>query len=113
MFYLTNYYTTELRQPPYNGSAVIHPTVLCDTWDTLWKFIWNQLWEPSRVVYNSVQQWADAFLIYMTDISNSGNLSKCILFADDTHLFSTSEYTLAVDTSDVKELSNIELPNIH
>ena len=43
------------------------------------------------------------FLIYMNDISNSSNLFKFILFADDTNLFSTIEYTLPTHTSNVNE----------
>ena len=48
------------------------------------------------------------FLIYMIDISNSSNLFKFILFADDTNLFSTIEYTLLTHTSNVNELLNNE-----
>ena len=39
------------------------------------------------------------FLIYMNDISNSSSLFKFILFADDTNLFTTIEYTLPVGNS--------------
>ena len=53
------------------------------------------------------------FLIYMNDISNSSNLFKFILFADDTNLFSTIEYTLPTHTSNVNELLNNELANIY
>ena len=52
------------------------------------------------------------FLIYMNDISYSSNLFKFILFADDTNLFSTIEYTLPTHTSNVNELLNNELANI-
>ena len=53
------------------------------------------------------------FLIYMNDISNSSNLFKFILFADDTNLFSIIEYTLPTHTSNVNELLNNELANIY
>ena len=53
------------------------------------------------------------FLIYMNDISNSSNLFKFILFADDTNLFSTIEYTLPTHTSTVNELLNNKLANIY
>ena len=53
------------------------------------------------------------FLIYMNDISNSSNLFKYVLFADDTNLFSTIEYTLPSHTSTVNELLNNEMANIY
>ena len=49
----------------------------------------------------------------MNDISNSSILFKFILFADDTNLFSTIEYTLPTHTSNVNELLNNELANIY
>ena len=51
------------------------------------------------------------FLIYMNDISNSSSLFKFILFADDTNLFTTIEYTLPVGISKVDDLVNNELKN--
>ena len=41
------------------------------------------------------------FLIYMNDISNSSRAFEFVLYADDTTLFSTKEYTLPIDISDV------------
>ena len=49
------------------------------------------------------------FLIYMNDISNSSSLFKFILFADDTNLFTTIEYTLPIRISKVDDLVNNEL----
>ena len=53
------------------------------------------------------------FLIYMNDISNSSSLFKFILFADDTNLFTTNEYTLPVRISKVDDLVNNELEKIY
>ena len=48
------------------------------------------------------------FLIYMNDISNTSSLLKFILFADDTNLFTTIEYTLPVGIPKVDDLMNNE-----
>ena len=53
------------------------------------------------------------FLIYMNDISNSSSLFKFILFADDTNLFTTIEYTLPIGISKVDDLVNNELEKIY
>ena len=53
------------------------------------------------------------FLIYIDDISNSSSLFKFILFADDTNLFTTIEYTLPVGNSKVDDLVNNELEKIY
>ena len=52
------------------------------------------------------------FLIYMNGIWNSSSLFKLILFADDTNLFTTIEYTLPVGISKV-DLVNNELEKIY
>ena len=135
-------FTTTVHYVCIYGSAksIWHPCPLCSTWQTvaLWswgdhptmsqqqfiqpfyaihrdimrKLIWNPLWEPVWV-HHKVPYWVASFLIYMNDISNSSNLFKCILFADYTYLFNSIEYKLPVDISNVKELLNNELANIH
>ena len=49
------------------------------------------------------------FLIYMNDIPNSSQAFRFVLYADDTTLFSTIEYTIPIDSSDVNYLLNREL----
>ena len=49
------------------------------------------------------------FLIYMNDISYTSQLFKFILYADDTTLFSSIEYSLPTYTSNVDLLLNNEL----
>ena len=49
------------------------------------------------------------FLIYMNDIANSNRAFRFILYADDTTLFSTIEYVIPFDSSDVNYLFNREL----
>ena len=70
-----------------------------------------------RTVINDIAKrlwyWAHFFLIHMNDISNSSNLFKFVLFADDTNLFSTIEYILPTHTSNINELLNNELANIY
>ena len=39
------------------------------------------------------------FLIYMNDIPNSSQAFRFVLYADDTTLFSTIEYTIPIDNS--------------
>ena len=49
------------------------------------------------------------FLFYMNYISDSSSLFKFIIFADDTNLFTTIEYALPVEISNVDDLVNNEL----
>ena len=53
------------------------------------------------------------FLIYMNDIPNSSRSFRLVLYADDTTLFSTIEYTLPIDSSDVNYLLNRELALVY
>ena len=53
------------------------------------------------------------FLIFMNDIPNSNQAFWFVLYADDTTLFSTIEYTLPIDSSDVNYLLNRELSLVH
>ena len=53
------------------------------------------------------------FLIYMNDIRNSSQAFRFVLYADDTTLFSTIEYTLPIDSSDVNYLLNRELSLVY
>ena len=52
------------------------------------------------------------FLIYMNDISYTSQLFKFILYADDTTLFSSIEYSLPTYTSNIDLLLNNELIHI-
>ena len=49
------------------------------------------------------------FLIYMNDIPNVSQAFRFILYADDTTLFSTIEYSIPIRTSKADELLNQEL----
>ena len=49
------------------------------------------------------------FLIYMNDIPNVSQAFRFILYADDTTLFSTIEYSIPIRTSKADELPNQEL----
>ena len=49
------------------------------------------------------------FLIYMNDILNVSQAFRFILYADDTNLFSTIEYSIPIRTSKADELLNQEL----
>ena len=49
------------------------------------------------------------FLIYMNDIPNASQAFRFILYADDTNLFSTIEYSTPISTSKADELLNHEL----
>ena len=53
------------------------------------------------------------FLIYMNDIPNSSQAFRFVLYADDTTLFSTIEYTIPIDSSDVNYLLNRELSLVY
>ena len=53
------------------------------------------------------------FLIYMNDIPNSSQAFRFVLYADDTTLFSTIEYTIPFDSSDVNYLLNRELSLVY
>ena len=53
------------------------------------------------------------FVIYMNDIPKSSRAYRFVLYADDTTLFSTTEYTLPVDNSDVNYLLNRELSLVY
>ena len=53
------------------------------------------------------------FYIYMNDIPNASNVFQFILFADDTGLFSTIEYNIPTHLSNVKEILNHELTEVH
>ena len=52
------------------------------------------------------------FLIYMNDLPNVSPLFKYILFADDTSLLSSIEYSIPINDTNMNELMNIELCNI-
>ena len=49
------------------------------------------------------------FLIYMNDIPNTSRVFKFILYADDTSLFSTVEYSTPIYTSKADEWVNHEM----
>ena len=53
------------------------------------------------------------FLIYMNDIPNSSQAFRFVLYSDDTTLFSTIEYTIPIDSSDVNYLLNRELSLVY
>ena len=53
------------------------------------------------------------FLIYMNDIPNSSQVFRFVLYTDDTTLFSTIEYTIPIDSSDVNYLLNRELSLVY
>ena len=96
IFYSTNCPIMELREPPYNGSTAIYPTVLC-----MWKLIiWNHQYEPLPLVYHKVPYWAHFFFWFTWTISRTKEIS-------------TIEYTLPTHTSNVNELLNNELVNIY
>ena len=52
------------------------------------------------------------FLIYTNDLPNVSPLFKYILFADDTSLLSSIEYSIPINDTNTNELMNIELCNI-
>ena len=52
------------------------------------------------------------FLIYMNDIPNVSDEFKFLLFADDTGLFSTIEYSIPTHLSNVNETLNHELAEV-
>ena len=52
------------------------------------------------------------FLIYMDDMPLSSKLSKFILYADDTNLFSALDYSLSLDISTSCEHINRELSRV-
>ena len=54
-----------------------------------------------------------SFLIYMNDIPNSSQAFRFVLYGDDTTIFSTIEYTLPIDSSDVNYLLNRELSLVY
>ena len=49
------------------------------------------------------------FLIYMNDIPNVSKIFKFILYADDTTLFSTIEFSVPIERSNVNQMLNNEL----
>ena len=53
------------------------------------------------------------FLIYINDLPSVSNTFKFILFADDTNLFTTIEYFIPIQDSNVSVLLNNELSKIH
>ena len=53
------------------------------------------------------------FLIYMNDIPQSSQSFRFILYADDTNLFTTVEYSLPISISNVSEILNNELKEIN
>ena len=52
------------------------------------------------------------FLMYMNDLPNVSPLFKYILFADDTSLLSSIEYSMPINDTNMNELMNIEFCNI-
>ena len=48
------------------------------------------------------------FLIYMNDLPNVSALLKYILFADDTSLLSSIEYSIPINDTNMNELMNID-----
>ena len=53
------------------------------------------------------------FLIYINDLPSVSNTFKFILFADDTNPFTTIEYFIPIQDSNVSVLLNNELSKIH
>ena len=53
------------------------------------------------------------FLIYMNDLPNASEVFEFILFADDTDLFSTIEYSIPITSTNVNETLNSELSEVH
>ena len=53
------------------------------------------------------------FFIYINDLPSVSNTFKFILFADDTNLFTTIEYFIPMQDSNVSVLLNNELSKIH
>ena len=53
------------------------------------------------------------FLIYINDLPSVSNTFKFILFADDTNLFTTIEYFIPIQHSNVSVLLNNKLSKIH
>ena len=53
------------------------------------------------------------FMIYMNDIPQSSQSFRFILYADDTNLFTTVEYSLPISLSNVSEILNNELKEIN
>ena len=52
------------------------------------------------------------FLIYMNDLPNVSPFFKYTLFADDTSLLSSIQYSIPINDTNMNELMNIELCNI-
>ena len=53
------------------------------------------------------------FLIYINDLPGVSDTFKFVLFADDTNLFTTIEYNIPIEDSNVTGLLNNELSKIH
>ena len=53
------------------------------------------------------------FLIYMNDLPNASEVFEFILFADDTDLFSTIEYSIPITRTNVNETLNSELSEVY
>ena len=53
------------------------------------------------------------FLIYMNDLPNASDVFEFILFADDTDLFSTTEYSIPISGTNVNETLSYELSEVH
>ena len=53
------------------------------------------------------------FQIYMNDLPNASEVFEFILFADDTDLFSTIEYSIPITSTNVNETLNSELSEVH
>ena len=53
------------------------------------------------------------FLIDMNDLPNASEVFEFILFADDTDLFSTIEYSIPITSTNVNETLNSELSEVH
>ena len=51
--------------------------------------------------------------MYVNDIPNSSRAFRFVVYADDTTLFSTIEYTVSIDSSDVNYLLNRELAFVY
>ena len=49
----------------------------------------------------------------MNDLPNASEVFEIILFADDTDLFSTIEYSIPITSTNVNETLNSELSEVH